>query len=130
LTVVPAGAVVVSPLAVSRRGRRHGPVDDQLARIGLARRVVATVPDFSPALSIISSTDLVTFAPTAIVDIGGIAGISTIAVPLDLPPIEVAQIWHRRFTHDPAHQWLRSSVREVCGSRAGTEFSRDHWTQT
>jgi DNA-binding transcriptional LysR family regulator len=103
-------------LAVSRRGRGHGPVDDQLGQLGLERRVVATVPDFYPALAIVSSTDLVTFAPTAIVDMGRIAGLSIIPTPFDLPPIEVAQTWHRRYTHDPAHQWLRTSVREVCAT--------------
>ena len=104
-------------LAVSRRGHRRGPVDVELGRFGLERRVVATVPDLYPALAIVSSTDLVTFAPTAILDMGRIAGLSGIHVPLDLPPIEVAQTWHRRFTHDPAHQWLRSSIREVCATK-------------
>jgi len=103
-------------LAVSRRGRRHGPVDVQLGELGLERRVVATVPDFYPALAIVSSTDLVTFAPTAIVDMGRIAGLSTFPVPFELPPIEVAQTWHRRYAHDPAHQWLRTCVREVCAT--------------
>jgi len=103
-------------LAVSRRGFRHGPVDVQLDRLGQERRVVATVPDFYPALAIVAATDLVTFAPAAIVGHGGISGLSTIALPFELPPIEVAQTWHRRFTHDPAHQWLRETIREVCGS--------------
>ena len=100
-------------LAVSRRGRRYGPVDVQLGQLGQERRVVATVPDFYPALAIVAATDLVTFAPTAIVGNGRIGGVSTITAPLDLPPIEIAQTWHRRFTHDPAHQWLRATVREV-----------------
>ncbi len=32
---------------------------------------------------------------------------------LRTPPFTVSQIWHERFTKDPAHQWLRRLVRSA-----------------
>jgi DNA-binding transcriptional LysR family regulator len=103
-------------LAVSRRGSRRGPVDAELRRHGLERRVFATVPDFYPALAIVSGTDLVTFAPTAMIATARITGLASISLPFGLPPIDIAQTWHRRYAFDHTHQWLRMNVRRICSA--------------
>ena len=35
------------------------------------------------------------------------------ALPLDLPGIDVAMVWHLRTEDDPAQRWLRASLREA-----------------
>jgi DNA-binding transcriptional LysR family regulator len=35
-------------------------------------------------------------------------------VPLPLPRVTVAQAWHPRFDRDPAHVWLRRTVKALC----------------
>src|SRR5882724_370543 len=39
--------------------------------------------------------------------------------PLQLPRIEIAQVWHERLNRDAGHRWLRSRVFELFRSRRG-----------
>jgi DNA-binding transcriptional LysR family regulator len=101
-------------LVVSRRGRMTGPVDTVLADLGLRRRVVASVPTYTSALFILRGTDLVGLVAER--QHGLLAadlGLVTFPVPLDLAPLEISQVWHRRYDADAAHAWLRRCVREV-----------------
>ncbi len=36
------------------------------------------------------------------------------AIPLALETVSVNQAWHPRFDKDPAHRWLRQTLKEVC----------------
>lgn len=35
-------------------------------------------------------------------------------LPISLPTLMLAQFWHPRFDKDPAHKWLRETMRESC----------------
>jgi DNA-binding transcriptional LysR family regulator len=37
--------------------------------------------------------------------------------PVELPPFETQQFWHRRFHSDPANKWLRGLVKELITSK-------------
>jgi DNA-binding transcriptional LysR family regulator len=78
------------------------------------------VPEFYPALAVVAATDLVAFASTAIVGTGRISGLGAVPPPFPLPPIEIAQTWHPRHTHDHRHERLRATVRQglrACADR-------------
>lgn len=104
---------------VSRRHLEHPLVDEALAELGLVRRVLATVEGFSAAIALARASDMVATVPemhtTALRK-----GTYCFALPVSLPEFAVSLFWHPRMDADPAHQWLRAVVREVCDSvRAG-----------
>jgi DNA-binding transcriptional LysR family regulator len=123
--VVPAGARMtlkrfasIDHVVSSRRGRATGPLDALLAERGLHRRVVAVVPSFSAALAMVAQTDALTIAPRRLVEILAAEGhLEVFRIPLELPEVEVVQVWHRRTAADPAHRWFRSCVRSAAATR-------------
>ncbi|PZP91492.1 MAG: LysR family transcriptional regulator [Variovorax paradoxus] len=103
---------------VARRAAAAGPVDEALRALGLARDIATTVDSFSAALALARAAGLVATVPerhTA----GLRAGLQTIALPLALPPMAIALLWHPQAHADPAHRWLRACVREVCAGVVG-----------
>lgn len=98
-------------VGVSRQGKRHGPIDDALASLGLHRRVAVVVPSHVSALLLAQATDLV--APTAPVWDPAVInelGLTTFPIPLELPEIDVGMSWHPRTDSDPAHRWFRARL--------------------
>lgn len=115
-------ATVAGHLNVSRRGRLHGPVDTALAELGLERRVVGTVGTFPASLFVVRDSDLIGLISSWSVPLADALGLVTFEVPLPLPPMAVGLAWHPRHDADPAHAWLRRSVRELMAAeRAGQD---------
>lgn len=112
-TVTPELYAAGGHVVTSRGGRSREPVDDALAALGLARRVVAVVPSFPAALAIVRASDLI-----ALVSEGQVAaghpGIRTFALPVPMDEVTVIQMWHPRHDADPAHRWLRGQVLAAC----------------
>ncbi len=110
-------------LLVSPSGAGPGVVDAFLARKNLARSVVLRVPHFSTALAVVTRSDLMLTAPSALVQVLGADGaIETWPAPIALPKHAVTMVWHPRFDKDPAHCWMRERLVEVTKSlprRAG-----------
>ncbi|WP_199442420.1 LysR family transcriptional regulator [Umezawaea beigongshangensis] len=99
-------------ITVSRRGKLDNALDEVLARLGLARRVVATVPTEAAAFAFARDADLLLTAPevtarSAAADLG----LTLLPLPLDLPPAPVLLSWHQRYDTDRAHVWLRDLAR-------------------
>jgi DNA-binding transcriptional LysR family regulator len=107
---------------VSPRGLRGGFVDDELARRGLERRVALEVPHFVVAPMVIADSDMLLTIPERLADrVGRFVALDVAPVPLDVPDIEFAQLWHERNKDDAANIWLRGLVLEVArdeGQRA------------
>jgi len=108
-------------VVASRRGVVHGPVDDALAALGLAREVVAVVPSFRAALAIASETDLVALVSSSFFSSAYASGdkskpalVRSFSLPVRTDGITVSQMWHPRFDADPAHRWLRGLVLANC----------------
>ncbi|MFF4251212.1 LysR family transcriptional regulator [Streptomyces sp. NPDC001663] len=100
-------------LIVSRRGKLHGPVDAALAELGLHRRVVGSVGTFPASLFVVRDTDLVGLISLWGRPLAAALELMTFEVPLPLPPLQLGMAWHPRHDADPAHAWLRRTVREL-----------------
>ena len=107
----------VEHVAVSRRGRRRGPLDDLLEAQGLRRSVVAVVPTFTSAAHVIATSRLTGMLPERYArEVAGLTGARLYDVPAELPLLAMSQAWHVRNDLDPAHRWLRT---EVAGALSG-----------
>ncbi len=100
-------------ILVSRTGADRGPIDDALVSQGLSRNVVTMVAGFSTAVGLARGSDLIASVParhTASLR----EGMYSFPLPVPTEAFTLSLLWHPRFGADPAHQWLRSLLREVC----------------
>lgn len=100
--------LVVSPSA------GQGPVDYALARSGRSRHVVAYVPQFLVAPSIVAATDLVLTTGRRIAErLAPSLNLEVFAPPFALKPFSVRMVWHPRTEDDSVGKWLRSALRDA-----------------
>jgi DNA-binding transcriptional LysR family regulator len=103
-------------VSVSRRGRARGPIDDALQALGLSRRVAFITPNFHSAIFSTARSDLILSLPEPVLwgvhELG--LRMRPFTIPLELEPVNVLQAWHPRFDKDPAHRWLRQTLKQVC----------------
>jgi DNA-binding transcriptional LysR family regulator len=109
---------------VSRRDHDDGPVDEALARLGLEREIVTIVGGFGAALALARASDLVATVPERHTGILW-AGMYGFTLPLPIPPFTVSLLWHPRMDGDPAHRWLRGTVRDACAEHVQDSDSAD-----
>lgn len=113
--VTPERFVAFPHVSVSRRGRFSGPIDEGLAPLGLERFVAIAVANFADALAIVRTSEHVAAVPARLTEAARI-GLHTFELPVKTEPLAISLAWHPRFDVDPAYRWLRSVVREACGS--------------
>ncbi|MBK8098067.1 MAG: LysR family transcriptional regulator [Planctomycetes bacterium] len=96
-------------IAVARRVLERGPIDAELQRQGLERRITAVVGGFATALAVARRSDLVATVP---LHHSGVLleGMATFALPVSMPAMRVSLLWHPRLDGDTAHRWLRTCV--------------------
>jgi DNA-binding transcriptional LysR family regulator len=103
-------------LVASVAGRPHGLVDRALSAIGRERRVVLTVNQYFTAGRVVAQSDLLAAMPTAFLAATGSGDLLvTRPLPVELPPLRIAMLWHRRHERSPAHQWLREQLARGSG---------------
>jgi len=100
-------------IGVSRQGIDNGPIDDALEPFGLKRNIVTIVGGFSTALALARGSDLIANVPERHTGILR-TGMHSFTLPVSVPEIRVALLWHPRMDADPAHRWLRAIVIESC----------------
>lgn len=96
-----------------RLGLDLGGIDDALLALGLKRNVMATVDGFAAAIALARVSDLVATVPekhTATLR----DGMHSFPLPLAMRDFTISLLWHPRLDGDPAHRWLRESIREAC----------------
>jgi DNA-binding transcriptional LysR family regulator len=98
-------------MLVSFSGRAFGFVDEALASLGRARRIVVTVNQFFTAGRVVESSDLLTVLPRHFVNVMGMTqGLVLRDLPFEVPPVHVDSLWHRRQGQRSDHAWLRLAV--------------------
>lgn len=97
---------------VSPGGDLTGVADAALAAMGQARRVMATVPQFFPALAAVAESGCIATLPDRLARRYGPAlGLAVAEPPLALRSFEVSALRHRRNEADPRLLWLLDLVR-------------------
>lgn len=87
----------------------RGVVDLALERIGRERRVAVRVANFMAALAMAARTDMLVNVPRTLARLyAGPVGLVEREIPLALPQVRYALLWHERLHHDAAHSWLRT----------------------
>ncbi|KYF80495.1 LysR family transcriptional regulator [Sorangium cellulosum] len=121
--ITPARYAAGRHVVFSRRGLARGRIDENLAALGLAREVATIVGGFATAIALARATDLIATVPEhhtrSLRD-----GLFSFALPFAAPEITVSLLWHPRLDADPAHRWLRDSLREVVAG-GGETAARD-----
>ncbi|MFC1411999.1 LysR family transcriptional regulator [Streptacidiphilus sp. N1-12] len=126
-TPSPARLAAAQHVAVSRRGRFTGPLDQALAELDLRRRVGVVLPSHLSAMALAARSDIVCLVPAALpgaapsplTQDATALGLRLLDVPLQLPPLTIGMAWHPRHTADGAHRWLRGTVRRVLCAPGG-----------
>ena len=115
--VAPGGEVPLDLFCALRHalaspdGRPQGMADAALEKVGRARSVVMTLPNFSGVVRVVELSDLVALVPhpaaRAAVARGSVA---TFVPPVALPAVPIEMAWHRRNAAAPAHRWMRERI--------------------
>ena len=96
---------------IARREPASALIDEWLAEKGLERRIALIVPHFLSAPFIVAKTDMLLSLPERIArQFVGLAPLSVLPVPIDLPVYELVMVWHPLRENDPAHRWLREQI--------------------
>ena len=103
-------------ISMSRRGIARGPIDTALNALGLERRVALIAPSFHAAMFALPDTDLILPVPRETLLSVRRLGIKlrSFTLPIPLPTVVLSQAWHPRFDNDPAHRWLRETLKRCC----------------
>jgi len=101
---------------LSITGRGGGRIDDVLRNHGLSRNIALRITHFLTINSVIAPTDLIMTVPELLAQQVMTDQLTSRPLPKELrtPPFNMSQIWHERFSQDPAHQWLRRIIKAEC----------------
>ena len=95
-------------ILVSGHGDTRTPIDDELARWGLSRRVGLVVPTFQMVPSLLQGSDMIALLPSRI--LSDFDGIISFPPPVPIPGFPLHLAWHRRRTNDIALQHVAAIV--------------------
>ena len=99
---------------ISSSGSAPQIIDQEIARLGLKRRISLKIPSFLGAAFVVEHTDLLITIPKRLGDVlQGRGAFRIFPVPFPLPGYEVKQHWHERYHHDPGSRWLRGVISEL-----------------
>lgn len=105
-----------SHISMSRRGLARGPIDTALNALGLERRVTLIAPSFHAAMFVLPDSDLILPVPKeALLSVTRLGlRLRSFVLPVALPTLMLTQAWHPRYDKDPAHRWLRETLKRCC----------------
>ena len=110
------GYAAASHALLSITGKGGGRIDDVLKEHNLHRNIALRITHFMTISAVIAPTDLIITVPELLARQVMNNNLRLVPLPKELqtPPFKVSQIWHERFTKDPAHQWLRRLIKSAC----------------
>ncbi|HTW69886.1 MAG TPA: LysR family transcriptional regulator, partial [Acetobacteraceae bacterium] len=101
----------VPQIAVTSSGDNTGFIDEALAGYGLSRHIATKVPLHSLWPVLIGSGALAVVPRRVAADAVAFRPLTMRPLPFPSPQVSLSMIWHRRLDHDPAHRWLRATLR-------------------
>jgi DNA-binding transcriptional LysR family regulator len=116
-----ASYVAAPQLIVSTSGDPQGPIDAQLAKRGLSRRVVLTVSNFMHALAIVAESDLVCALPRQFVAKQGARyKVVTSEPPFPFLSSPIRLIAPQAGVSDRGLAWLLDAIERAARTARGT----------
>lgn len=101
-------------LIIAPGGELSGHIDRVLSKMGSSRRIIAGLSTFMGSGSILAETDCVLFGPSIMFrSFSNQLNLKAFTSPIDLPHLQIIQVWHDRNHHDSHHKWLREEVYRV-----------------
>jgi DNA-binding transcriptional LysR family regulator len=98
-------------IVITISGIGQSAVDAALSDQALARHVALRVPHFLLAGMVVAESDMIFTLPRRLaVHLAGSLPLEVLDVPLRLPPMAPAMIWHERLHRDAAQMWLRQQI--------------------
>lgn len=99
---------------VAQKGRSQEIFEERMRELGLQRRVLLQSPHFMSAPLMVAHTDMITTVPRAVARAySRMAPLKLLDPPVDIPPIELKQFWHRRYHKDPSVHWFRATIAQL-----------------
>jgi DNA-binding transcriptional LysR family regulator len=105
-------------VAVAQQGRVRDVVELGLAAQGLRRQIGLQTSHFVSVPFLVAASDLIGTIPRPLaLQFAAVCDLLVIEPPFPIPPIEVKQVWHRRFDAQPRLRWIRQIVAETSQNR-------------
>ena len=105
-------------IAIAQEGRTRDVVELGLAARGLRRQIKLQISHFLSVPFLVAQSNLVATIPRPLaVQFAGACDLLVVEPPFPIPPIEVKQLWHKRFDGHPRLRWLRQQVAEISQNR-------------
>lgn len=84
------------------------------ALLGHARPTMLTVSSLTLLPDVIAGSDLLGVVPEYMARVAAqTLPIQLLPLPFKVASVDVSMVWHERLHHDPAHKWVRESLREI-----------------
>ena len=102
-------------IVTTLNGNLEGVVDKALQQQGKKRQVISGISSFLTPPLIVSRTELVLTCLSSIAT-NALQQFSTLhafAAPIDLPQVDIYQIWHERTLHDPIRKTIRQLIKQI-----------------
>ncbi len=96
-------------VTVVYEGGRKTLFDQQIESRGVARKLGATVPNFSGVAEFLRGTDMLASLPS-LMRTGIMRGFGVAPLPCKIPAMPMYVVWHRRHQEDPAQRFLRAEL--------------------
>jgi DNA-binding transcriptional LysR family regulator len=107
---------------VAQEGRSQEIFERRMQQLGLERRILLQSPHFMSAPLLVAASDMIITVPRAVGNIyRRLAPIRLIEPPIEIPPFELKQLWHRRVHADLAVIWLRTLIARLSLNRDPSE---------
>ncbi len=95
-------------------GGKLGRVDQHLREQGIHRDIRTRLPHFLMAPHLVAQTDLIVTLPSAVAKhYEGLLPITLLEPPFKLEPLVFKAFWHKSLDNQPAHRWLRNTIKEL-----------------
>ncbi|MFD4600707.1 LysR family transcriptional regulator [Streptomyces sp. NPDC058464] len=102
------------PHAASAFGKSLTPADRQLETLGIEPKIQVSAPGFGVLPFLVSGTGLVALVPERLADrYTAVTRCAAVEPPFPDVRLVEAMYWHHNRHTDPAHRWLRETVRAV-----------------
>jgi DNA-binding transcriptional LysR family regulator len=107
-----------SHVVALQEGQAIKPLNDELERVGLRRRITIVVPGYPDAMRIARQSELIAIVPASCLgDAASATDGQTLGrfdLPSPVPAFKVSALWHPRMDADPVHRRLRDIIISTC----------------